>query len=119
MYQYRRANSAATGGWTDANKVGYLAELLRSNIEHLTGNPDSMDVECFVDTHEGPVLLEVSSALPGLIDDMWQKPVIPDEQHPLHVLLSWLHQAQRGGGQPAISWPSAHQTLGARHPSSG
>lgn len=29
-------------------------------------------------------------------------PVIPDEHRPLHLLLSWLHLAQRGGGQPAI-----------------
>ena len=49
---------------------------MKNNIEHVTGNPDSMYVEGFLDTHDGPIALEVPPALPGLIDDMWQQPVI-------------------------------------------
>jgi hypothetical protein len=50
--------------------------MLRSSIEHVTGNPDSMYVENFVDTREGPVVAEVPPTLPGFVDDMWEIPVI-------------------------------------------
>ena len=72
MHQYRRANGEAMGGGSDACKVGYFGDLLRSNIEHVTGNPDSMYAECFFDTHDGPVAVEVPASLSGLIDDMWE-----------------------------------------------
>lgn len=74
--QYRIANAKAMGGGSDAYKVGYLGDMLKNNIEHLTGNPDSMYIEYFIDTHEGPVMLEVPATLPGMLDDMWQKPVV-------------------------------------------
>ena len=76
MYQYRRANAEAMGGGSDRYKIEYLGNLMKSNIEHVTGNPDSCYIEYFVDTHDGPVMLEVPAGLPGLLDDMWQKPVV-------------------------------------------
>jgi hypothetical protein len=76
MQHYRLANAQAMGGGPDDRKVGYLGGLLKSNIEHVTGNPDSNYIEIFVDTTAGPVVVEVPPELPGLIDDMWEKPVI-------------------------------------------
>lgn len=76
MHQYRKANGEAMGGGSDRHKIGYLGGLLKSNIEHVTGNPDSCYIECFIDTHDGPVMVEAPPELPGLLDDMWQKPVV-------------------------------------------
>lgn len=73
--QYRVANAKAMGGGPDDYKVGYLKDLLKSNVEHLTGNPDSMYIEYFFDTHSGPIVAEVPSTLPGMIDDQWELPV--------------------------------------------
>lgn len=75
MQQYRLANKKALGG-EDQYKVAYLGGLLKSNITHLTGNPDAMYIDYFFDTHDGPIVLEVPPTLPGLLDDMWQRPVI-------------------------------------------
>jgi hypothetical protein len=76
MQQYRVANAKAMGGGTDDYKLGYLGDLLKSNIEHLTGNPDSMYIDYMFDTHNGPIIAEVPSTLPGFIDDMWELPVV-------------------------------------------
>jgi hypothetical protein len=76
MQQYRVANAHAMGGGSDDYKIGYLGDLLKSNIEHITGNPDSMYIDYFFDTHAGPIVAEVPSTLPGFIDDMWELPVI-------------------------------------------
>lgn len=76
MQQYRVANAEAMGGGSDDYKLGYLGELMKSNILHLTGNPDSMYIDYFFDTHKGPIVMEVPATLPGFIDDMWELPVI-------------------------------------------
>jgi len=76
MQQYRVANAAAMGGGADDYKLGYLGGLLKSNIEHVTGNPDSMYIDYFFDTHNGPIVAEVPPTLPGFIDDMWEYPVV-------------------------------------------
>jgi hypothetical protein len=76
MQQYRVANGEAMGGGSDAYKLGYLGGLLTSNVEHLTGNPDSMYIDYFFDTRKGPIVVEVPPTLPGFIDDMWELPVI-------------------------------------------
>lgn len=76
MQQYRTANAAAMGGGPDDYKLGYLGEMLKSNIEHLTGNPDSMYIDYMFDTRNGPIIAEVPPTLPGFIDDMWELPVI-------------------------------------------
>jgi hypothetical protein len=74
--QYRLANAKAMGGGSDDRKVGYLGSLLKASLLHLTGNPDSMYIDYFFDTHNGPIALEVPADLPGLLDDMWEMPVI-------------------------------------------
>jgi hypothetical protein len=74
--QYRVANGEAMGGGSDDYKVGYLGGLLKSNIEHLTGNTDSMYIDYMFDTRKGPIVAEVPPALPGFIDDMWELPVV-------------------------------------------
>lgn len=76
MQQYRNANAAAMGGGPDDYKVGYLGDLMKSNILHVTGNPDSMYIDYFFDTRNGPLVLEVPPTLPGFLDDMWEMPVI-------------------------------------------
>ncbi|HEY4212369.1 MAG TPA: DUF1254 domain-containing protein [Steroidobacteraceae bacterium] len=76
MQQYRVANAQAMGGGADDYKLGYLGDLLKSNIEHLTGNTDSMYIDYMFDTHKGPIVAEVPPTLPGFIDDMWELPVI-------------------------------------------
>ena len=76
MQQYRIADQDAMGGGLDEYKLTYLGDLMKNNIEHVTGNPDSMYVEAFLDTHHGCIALEVPPGLPGFIDDMWQQPVI-------------------------------------------
>jgi hypothetical protein len=76
MQQYRDANAAAMGGGSDDYKIGYLGELLKSNVLHLTGNPDSMYIDYFFDTRNGPIVAEVPPTLPGLLDDMWELPVL-------------------------------------------
>jgi hypothetical protein len=76
MQQYRVGNGEAMGGGSDAYKLGYLGGLLKSNVEHLTGNPDSMYIDYFFDTHDGPIVAEIPPTLPGFIDDMWELPVI-------------------------------------------
>ncbi|WP_168203112.1 DUF1254 domain-containing protein [Marinobacter fonticola] len=76
MQQYRIANAEGMGGGSDAWKLGYLGDLMKVNIKHLTGNPDSMYIDYFFDTHEGPIAMEVPPKLTGMIDDMWEKPVI-------------------------------------------
>jgi hypothetical protein len=76
MQQYRTANGGGMDGGSDAYKVGYLGELMKSNILHITGNPDSMYIDYFFDTHDGPIVMEVPPSLPGLLDDMWEYPVI-------------------------------------------
>jgi hypothetical protein len=47
MQQYRIANAKAMGGGSDDYKLGYLGDLLKSKIEHVTGNPDSMYIDYF------------------------------------------------------------------------
>ena len=64
------------GGGSDDYKVGYLGGLLKSNIEHLTGNTDSMYIDYMFDTRKGPIVAEVPPTLPGFIDDMWELPVV-------------------------------------------
>jgi hypothetical protein len=76
MQQYRNANAGAMDGGSDDHKVGYLGDLMKSNILHVTGNPDSMYIDYFFDTKAGPIVLEVPSTLPGFLDDMWEMPVI-------------------------------------------
>ncbi|WP_157998227.1 DUF1254 domain-containing protein [Pseudomonas sp. S9] len=76
MQQYRIANAQGMGGGSDVYKVGYLGDQLKSNLLHLTGNPDSMYIDYFFDTKSGPIALEVPASLPGFIDDMWELPVI-------------------------------------------
>jgi hypothetical protein len=76
MQQYRTANAQAMGGGPDDYKLGYLGDLLKSSIEHVTGNPDSMYIDYFFDTNKGPIVAEVPPTLPGFIDDMWELPVI-------------------------------------------
>lgn len=76
MQQYRVANAKAMGGGPDDYKLGYLGGLLKPNIVHVTGNPDSMYIDYFFDTHDGPIIMEIPPTLPGLIDDMWELPVI-------------------------------------------
>jgi hypothetical protein len=76
MQQYRVANAAGMGGGSDDYKIGYLGDMLKSSIEHLTGNPDSMYIDYMFDTHQGPIVAEVPPTLPGFIDDMWELPVI-------------------------------------------
>lgn len=76
MRQYRVANAEAMGGGPDDYKLGYLGSLMKSNLLHLTGNPDSMYVDYMFDTHNGPIVAEVPPTLPGLLDDMWEIPVI-------------------------------------------
>lgn len=76
MQQYRVANAKAMGGGPDDSKIGYLGGLLKNNIEHLTGNPDSMYIDYFFDTHNGPIVMEVPPTLPGLLDDFWEVPVL-------------------------------------------
>jgi hypothetical protein len=76
MQQYRVANAKAMGGGPDDYKIGYLGGLLKNNIEHLTGNPDSMYIDYMFDTHNGPIVAEVPPTLPGLLDDFWEIPVV-------------------------------------------
>lgn len=76
MRQYRVANAEAMGGADDTWKLGYLGGLLKSNIEHLTGNPDSMYVDYMFDTRDGPIVAEVPESLPGFLDDAWELPVV-------------------------------------------
>tara|TARA_R110000751_G_scaffold30439_1_gene77799 strand:+ start:619 stop:2106 length:1488 start_codon:yes stop_codon:yes gene_type:complete len=76
MQQYRMSNAQGMGGGSDQWKVGYLGDLMRVNVGHLTGNPDSMYVDYFFDTQDGPIMAEVPAALPGFIDDIWEKPVV-------------------------------------------
>lgn len=76
MQQYRVANAQGMGGGSDDYKLGYLGGLLKGNLLHLTGNPDSMYIDYFFDTKKGPIALEVPPNLPGFIDDMWELPVI-------------------------------------------
>jgi len=74
--QYRVANGGALGGGSDAYKVGYLGGLMKSSLLHLTGNPDSMYIDYFFDTHDGPLVMEVPPTLPGFLTDMWEIPVV-------------------------------------------
>ena len=74
--QYRLANAKAMGGGSDDWKVGYLGSLLKSSLLHLTGNPDSMYIDYFFDTRNGPIAMELPAELPGFLDDMWEMPVI-------------------------------------------
>jgi hypothetical protein len=74
--QYRLANAKAMGGSSDDWKVAYLGGLLKASLLHLTGNPDSMYIDYFFDTHSGPIVLEVPPELPGFLDDMWERPII-------------------------------------------
>ena len=74
--QYRLANAKAMGGGSDDWKVGYLGSLLKASLLHLTGNPDSMYIDYFFDTHSGPIAMELPAELPGFLDDMWEMPVI-------------------------------------------
>lgn len=76
MQQYRVANAKAMGDGPDDYKLGYLGGLLKNNIEHLTGNPDSMYIDYFFDTRKGPIVMEVPPTLPGLLDDFWELPVV-------------------------------------------
>lgn len=76
MQQYRVANANAMGGGPDDYKIGYLGSLLKNNVEHLTGNPDSMYIDYFFDTRKGPIVMEVPPTLPGLLDDFWELPVV-------------------------------------------
>lgn len=76
MQQYRMANAKAMGGGPDDYKIGYLGGLLKNNVEHLTGNPDSMYIDYFFDTRNGPIVMEVPPTLPGLLDDIWELPVV-------------------------------------------
>jgi len=76
MEQYRMADIPALGGGDDQYKLGYLGGLLKGSLFHLTGNPDSMYIDYFFDTHNGPIVLEVPPTLPGFLDDMWESPVI-------------------------------------------
>lgn len=76
MQQYRVANAKAMGGGPDDYKLGYLGGLLKNNIEHLTGNPDSMYIDYFFDTRKGPIVMEVPATLPGLLDDFLELPVV-------------------------------------------
>ena len=75
MQQYRIANQKAMGGGSDQYKVGYLGGLMKTSLKHLTGNPDSMYIDYFFDTHDGPIVFEVPETLPGMLDDMWERPV--------------------------------------------
>lgn len=100
--QYRSANAAAMGGGSDEGKVGYLGSLLKSSLRHLTGNPDSMYIDYFFNTSNGPIVLEVPPELPGFLDDMWQMPVIdviqpvsPNGKY-LIVPPGWTGQAPEG-----------------------
>jgi hypothetical protein len=74
--QYRVANTKAMGGGSDAYKVGYLGGMMKSSLLHLTGNPDSMYIDYFFDTREGPIVMECPPTLPGFITDMWEIPVV-------------------------------------------
>jgi hypothetical protein len=74
--QYRLGDAKVMGGGSDDGKVGYLGSLLKSTLLHLTGNPDSMYIDYFFDTHNGPIALELPAELPGFLDDMWEMPVI-------------------------------------------
>lgn len=75
LHHMRTADWPLFGG-SDAYKVAYLGSLLKSNVRMLTGNPDSMYVSMTIDTHDGPVVLEIPPELPGFLDDMWQRPVV-------------------------------------------
>lgn len=74
--QYNLSNTEAMGGGSHEGKIGYLGSLLKSNVLHPTGNPDSMYIDYFFDTRSGPIALEAPPELPGFLDDMWEVPVI-------------------------------------------
>jgi hypothetical protein len=48
------------GGSSDQGKIGYLGGPLKASLLRLSGNPDSMYIDYFIDTHDGPVVLEMN-----------------------------------------------------------
>src|SRR4051812_30216522 len=65
---------AAAGG--GSNQIAYWSRLLDSRNQTLTPNPDTVYINPFFDTREGPMVLEIPRAaagsITGSIDDCWQ-----------------------------------------------
>ena len=74
---YERMLQAATANGAKANQVVYWSRPVNSKNQTLTPNPDTIYLNPFYDTTDGPVVLEIPSAegdasLTGSVDDAWQ-----------------------------------------------
>ena len=70
---YRAAVRDAGGGY---NQIVYWSRLLDGKNQTLTPNPDAIYLMPFIDTTDGPVVLEIPRAvggsITGSVDDAWQ-----------------------------------------------
>ena len=74
MYQ-----SAIRDAGAKANQIVYWSRLVDAKNQTLTPNPDAIYLMPFIDTSDGPVVLEIPAAeggsITGSVDDAWQTAV--------------------------------------------
>lgn len=91
---------AAGGG---ANQIAYWSRLLDSENQTLTPNPDTVYINPFFDTRDGPMVLEIPPAgdgsITGSIDDCWQNAL--EDAGPVG--------ADKGAGGKYLILPPDHQ----------
>jgi hypothetical protein len=74
---FERMLEAAIGNGGQANQMLYWSRPVNANNQTLTPNPDTIYLNPFYDTRNGPVVLEIPPAergavIVGSIDDAWQ-----------------------------------------------
>ena len=74
---YERMLQAAAATGAKPNQVVYWSQPVNWKDQTLTPNPDTIYLNPFYDTHDGPMVLEIPPAKPGSvivgsIDDAWQ-----------------------------------------------
>jgi hypothetical protein len=74
---FERMLQAAVASGAKANEVVYWSRPVNWKDQTLTPNPDTIYLNPFYDTHNGPVVLEIppaeaGSVIVGSIDDAWQ-----------------------------------------------
>lgn len=74
---YERMLEAAVANGAQANQVVYWSQPVNWKNQTLTPNPDTIYLNPFYDTHDGPMVLEIppvepGSVIVGSIDDAWQ-----------------------------------------------
>lgn len=78
---FRMMLAAAQGvAGPGSNRIIYWSRLMDWRNQTLTPNPDTIYVMPFIDTHDGPMVLEIPAAtatasITGSIDDLWQSPL--------------------------------------------